>query len=68
MEESSNLRLYRRMTAKLVRMIADGQGDSEAADALRDEMDPVWMTLTKEEVAISNSWEDDYLMGLPEKS
>jgi len=62
--ESDNLVLYRKMTAKLVKMIADGLGDSEAADALRDEMDPVWYRLTPEEKKVANSWDDGYLLGL----
>jgi hypothetical protein len=48
---SSAVRLarYRELRSQLDALIAQGQGDSEAADAVRDALDPYWYALTAEE-------------------
>lgn len=42
-------KIYRAQLRQLHRMISKGQGDSDEADALRDEMDQSWKGMTKEE-------------------
>ena len=41
---------YRQLLAQLREMIAAGQGDSDAADELRDQMDVPWTQLTAEQL------------------
>jgi hypothetical protein len=45
----SPTRLYARLLRELHTLIAAGNGDSEAADALRDQMDAPWEGLTERE-------------------
>lgn len=40
---------YRKLLTELERLIADEQGDSEQADALRDRMDAPWNEMTDQE-------------------
>jgi hypothetical protein len=42
---------YVLLTAKLCDLINKGMGDSDDADRLRDEMDPLWYALSEEEEA-----------------
>ena len=40
---------YLATLARLERLIADGRCDSPEADAIRDELDPLWRALSDEE-------------------
>ena len=40
---------YERLLVEIDRLIADGKGDNEEAEAVRDQMDPPWYRLSSEE-------------------
>lgn len=60
---------YVHLLKQLHRLISEGKGDTEEADALRDEMDTPWHSLSKEEIDRVNSLAADlYTPGDPDET
>ena len=50
----SAFRIYTELLRRLHQLIAEGAGDSEAADVIRDDMTTPWTQMTREEVEAAN--------------
>jgi DNA-binding CsgD family transcriptional regulator len=54
--ESPHFVEYVALLRQLRGLIADGKGEGEEADRLRDRMDRPWPHLTREEIALIDAW------------
>ena len=48
--DNPNYVTYKRLLTELDRLIAEGKGDDEEAEAVRDQMDGPWYRLSREEI------------------
>lgn len=53
------LETYSELLMRLDRMMADGQGDSEVADSLRDLLEITWYRMTQDELAVARQLSAD---------